>query len=55
VKSQIVISPDSNFFSGQEGARRKPPYAFTEQGIYMLATVGKSVYHIGASDAKEKR
>jgi hypothetical protein len=41
VKSQIVISPDSNFYSGQEGGRRKPPYAFTEQGIYMLATVLK--------------
>ena len=41
VKSQIVTSPDSNFYSGQEGGRRKPPYAFTEQGIYMLATVLK--------------
>ncbi|MEE3468284.1 MAG: ORF6N domain-containing protein, partial [Eubacterium sp.] len=39
VKSQIATSPDSNFYSGQEGGRRKPPYAFTEQGIYMLATV----------------
>ena len=35
VKSQIVTSPDSSFYSGQEGGRRKPPYAFTEQGIYM--------------------
>lgn len=41
VKSQIVTSPDSNFYFGQEGGRRKPPYAFTEQGIYMLATVLK--------------
>ena len=41
VKSQIVTSPDSNYYSGQEGGRRKPPYAFTEQGIYMLATVLK--------------
>ncbi len=41
VKSQIVISPNSNFYFGQEGGRRKPPYAFTEQGIYMLATVLK--------------
>lgn len=41
VKSQNVISPDSTFFSGQEGGRRKAPYAFTEQGIYMLATVLK--------------
>lgn len=41
VKSQIVTSPYSNFYSGQDGGRRKPPYAFTEQGIYMLATVLK--------------
>lgn len=41
VKSQIATSPNSNFYSGQEGGRRKPPYAFTEQGIYMLATVLK--------------
>ena len=37
VKSQIVISP--NFYSGQTGGRRKAPLAFTEQGIYMLATI----------------
>ena len=41
VKSQFATSPDSNFYAGQEGGRRKPPYAFTEQGIYMLATVLK--------------
>lgn len=41
VKSQIVTSRDNTFFSGQEGGRRKLPYAFTEQGIYMLATVLK--------------
>ena len=41
VKSQIVISAFSNFYAGQEGGRRKPPYAFTEQGIYMLAIVLK--------------
>ena len=41
VKSQIATSPNSNFYSGQGGGRRKPPYAFTEQGIYMLATVLK--------------
>ena len=29
------------FFEGQDGGRRKLPYAFTEQGIYMLATVLK--------------
>ena len=39
VKSQIVTSPDSNFYSGQDGGSRKPPFAFTEQGIYMLAAV----------------
>ncbi|MBR2282309.1 MAG: ORF6N domain-containing protein [Spirochaetales bacterium] len=41
VKSRIVISPNSKFFSGQDGGRRKSPHAFTEQGIYMLATVLK--------------
>ena len=39
VKSQFVTSP--NYYAGQEGGRRKPPFAFTEQGIYMLATVLK--------------
>ena len=39
VKSQIATSPNNNFFEGQDGGRRKLPYAFTEQGIYMLATV----------------
>lgn len=39
VKSQIVTSPKVNFFAGQEGGTRKLPNAFTEQGIYMLATV----------------
>lgn len=39
VKSQIVISRENNFFNGQGGGRRTLPYAFTEQGIYMLATV----------------
>lgn len=41
VKSQIVISRKDSIFSGQEGGRRTLPYAFTEQGIYMLATVLK--------------
>ena len=41
VKSQFVTSPENTFFSGQCGGRRKFPYAFTEQGIYMLATVLK--------------
>lgn len=39
VKSQIVTSQENTFFSGQGGGRRKPPKAFTEQGIYMLGTV----------------
>ena len=38
-KSQFVTSRNINYFEGQEGGRRKLPYAFTEQGIYMLATV----------------
>lgn len=39
--SQIVISPNNNYFSGQDGGTRKLPYAFTEQGFYMLMTVLK--------------
>ena len=39
VKSQIVISRNLNYFKGQEGGARKLPFAFTEQGVYMLATV----------------
>jgi hypothetical protein len=34
--SQIVIS------SGRHGGRRKPPYAFTEQGVAMLSSVLRS-------------
>lgn len=41
VKSQFATSRKTNFYKGQEGGSRKPPYAFTEQGIYMLATVLK--------------
>lgn len=41
MKSQFVTSRENTFFSGQGGGRRKYPYAFTEQGIYMLATVLK--------------
>ena len=36
VRSQIVTSRKNDFFAGQEGGRRYLPYAFTEQGIYML-------------------
>ena len=39
VISQNVISRNSNLFHGQDGGSRKLPYAFTEQGIYMLMTV----------------
>ena len=39
VRSQIVTSRKKDFFAGQEGGCRYLPYAFTEQGIYMLATV----------------
>ena len=39
VKSQFVTSRNIGYFEGQEGGRRKLPYAFTEQGIYMLAIV----------------
>lgn len=39
VRSQFVTSQKKDFFAGQEGGRRYLPYAFTEQGIYMLATV----------------
>lgn len=41
VKSQNATSRNETLFSGQNGGRRKLPYAFTEQGIYMLATVLK--------------
>ena len=38
--SKKSTSPN-NYFSGQSGGTRKLPYAFTEQGIYMLMTVIK--------------
>ena len=41
VKCQIVTSRISHMFQGQSGGRRKLPNVFTEQGIYMLATVLK--------------
>ena len=39
VKSQFATSRTSTLFEGQSGGRRKFPYAFTEQGVAMLATV----------------
>ncbi len=41
VKSQFATSRKYNDFTGQSGGRRKLPFVFTEQGIYMLATVLK--------------
>ena len=41
VRSKNLTSRNSNFFAGQKGGTRKLPYAFTEQGIYMLMTVLK--------------
>ena len=41
VKSQFVTSRNLTMFAGQNGGVRKLPYAFTEQGIYMLMTVLK--------------
>lgn len=38
LKSQIATLPN-HILEGQSGGRRTLPYAFTEQGIYMLATV----------------
>ena len=39
VKSHFVISRNETFYKGQGGGTRKLPYAFTEQGVYMLMTV----------------
>ena len=33
VKSQNATSRNDSFFEGQDGGRRKMPYAFTEQGL----------------------
>ncbi|MBR5048813.1 MAG: ORF6N domain-containing protein [Erysipelotrichaceae bacterium] len=39
VRCKNFTSRDSNLFKGQSGGSRYLPYAFTEQGIYMLMTV----------------
>ena len=39
VMSKKSTSRNPSFFAGQMGGTRKLPYAFTEQGIYMLMTV----------------
>ena len=41
VKSQFVTSRKTPLFEGNKGGTKKLPYAFTEQGIYMLMTVLK--------------
>ena len=41
VMSQIATSRKEAYFKGNMGGTRKLPYAFTEQGIYMLMTVLK--------------
>ena len=41
VRSQFATSPNLNFGTEKWGGRRTPPFAFTEQGIYMLATILK--------------
>ncbi len=40
-RSQNVTSRKNNIFEGNSGGTRYLPYAFTEQGIYMLMTVLK--------------
>ena len=56
VKSQFVTSREnidenlkSQFVTSSWGGRRKLPYAFTEQGVYMLATVLKGDVAINQS------
>ena len=41
LRSQIVTSNSKEFNNSSRGGRQYLPYAFTEQGIYMLATVLK--------------
>lgn len=41
VRCKFCTSPNSTLFKGQDGGRRYLPYVFSEQGIYMLATVLK--------------
>lgn len=48
VKCQNGTAPN-NLMSGNAGGRRTFPYAFTEQGIYMLATVLKDEIAINQS------
>jgi len=41
VRSKFLTSREAPMFTGQSGGSRYLPYAFTEQGIYMLMTVLK--------------
>jgi len=51
VRSKILTSRDSSLFKGQSGGSRYLPYAFSEQGIYMLMTVLKGELAIRQSKA----
>ena len=51
VKSQIATSRGAGFFAGQNGGRRKNPYAFTEQGVAMLSGILHSKIAISVSIA----
>ena len=49
LKSQTVISSSEGF--AKWGGRRKPPHAFTEQGVAMLSSVLRSDHAIAANIA----
>lgn len=51
VKSQIATSRKTSMFAGQKGGVRKLPFAFTEQGVYMLSTVLKGEVAVNQSIA----
>ena len=51
VKSQFATSRKTSIFSGQDGGVRKLPFAFTEQGVYMLSTVLKGEVAVNQSIA----
>ena len=45
LRSKNLTSKDDNMLKVQSGGRRYLPYAFTEQGIYMLMTSMPSTRH----------
>lgn len=49
VRSQFATSQNGSLFKGQDGGRRYAPKAFTEQGVYMLATVLKGKVAVNQS------